>query len=162
MNIHTETVLRHFPMMALCAMENGGMCFSDDGEYVDAADLPLDPNRIWIDFENGDGDKGRIPMNLDDFETEEDDVLDDFETEEEELNRLTAEQAEDDASTVYIDTPASELEDDIVETDEIRGLVPIVRAKVESRGRRRATLRTCDRKDAVYRERDSHGFHGRK
>jgi hypothetical protein len=38
----------------------------------------------------------------------------------------------------------------------------ISRDDIEERGRRRKSVRTCDRKDTVDRERDSHGFHGRK
>lgn len=70
-NIHTETMMRSFPGLILNAMENGGMCFTDDGEYLDAADQPLDPNRCWIDFENGDGATGRIPDSADAYWTDE-------------------------------------------------------------------------------------------
>jgi hypothetical protein len=103
-NIHTETIIRQFPMLALCAMENGGMVFTEDGEYLDAADQPMDPKRIWLDFENGDGKKGHIPLSLEDSDEDLEAILDDPETEEEELSRLQAEQAEDDATTRYIET----------------------------------------------------------
>lgn len=128
MNIHTENALRFQPMLAINAMENGGMCFTDDGEYLDAADQPMDPGKVWLDFENGDGARGHIPLAAEDFETDEerDDVLD--MNREDEIALLLAEQAKDEKNTHWVDSGTDDKEEDSEEQDVHegdRGILPM-------------------------------------
>lgn len=104
----------HFaPGMAITAMENGGMMFDEDGQYVDAIDTLHTRGHLSVDVMNGDGDKGRVGVDYYDCDEASAEPAND-ESPEEEISRLAAEQEKDESETIYIYTePAPEEFDEI-------------------------------------------------
>lgn len=111
MQMFADTAISSFPGHVISDMETGGLCFNEDGEIVDIAEIRHDPDRSYFDPNNADSGYIGVNLLLDDEEKDPlDDILDDdtpvqfssdnelFIDREYELGQLIAEQSADDDS----------------------------------------------------------------